>query len=315
MAQTILAIDDSEDIHKLLDVRLSPEGVVLLHALDASEGLRMARDLKPDLVLLDVNMPDVTGFEVCSALKLDPVTASIPVIFLTAASDAFNKVQGFDLGAIDYVTKPFEAVELRARVRAALRTKRYQDLLSIRSDIDALTGLWNRGYFDRRLHEELAAHQRYQRKVSLVLMDLDDFKTLNDSEGHPFGDQALEAVGSLLRAVSRTTDAACRFGGDEFAIILTETRQSMAAHMAERLRSQVLAMTLRGRDRNVVITASIGVSGAESIDGVATPEALVRAADDALYEAKRSGRNRVCETGRNGQDARVLPLRTDWRSE
>ena len=292
MAQSILAIDDSEDIHKLLDVRLHPEGVVLHHTLDPSEGLRMARDLLPDLVLLDIDMPKLTGFEVCAALKTDATTASIPIIFLTAASDALNKVHGFDLGAVDYVTKPFDAAELRARVRAALRTKRYQDLLATRSDIDALTGLSNRGYFDRRLKDELAAHQRYGRDVCLVMLDIDEFKTLNDAHGHPFGDRVLEAIGTLLRAASRATDAPCRFGGDEFALILTETPLAGGAEMAERLRKQIAAIGLPVHGRPIVVTASLGVANAD--DGVSTPEALLRAADDALYEAKRSGRNRVC---------------------
>src|ERR1700722_18338092 len=122
MSQTVLAIDDSPDVHRLLDVRLRPEGLTIHHALSAEEGLARAIDLRPDLILLDVDLPLMTGFEVCKALKNEPSTANIPIIFLTGATEIHSKVQGFDLGAIDYVVKPFEPAELRARVRAALRT-------------------------------------------------------------------------------------------------------------------------------------------------------------------------------------------------
>src|SRR5258708_12940716 len=122
MSQTVLAIDDSPDVHRLLDVRLRPEGLILHHALNAEEGLNRARELLPDLILLDVDLPLVTGFEVCQRLKEDPATSPIPIIFLTGASEVYTKVQGFDLGAIDYVIKPFEPAELRPRVRPPLRT-------------------------------------------------------------------------------------------------------------------------------------------------------------------------------------------------
>src|SRR3984957_10311909 len=188
MGQNVLVIDDSQDIHRLLDVRLRPEGLVLYHALDAQEGLAKAKELRPDLILLDVDLPLGTGFEVCKLLKDDPLTAQIPVIFLTGASEVYTKVQGFDLGAVDYVTKPFEPAELRARVRAALRTKRYHDILASRSHVDGLTGLWNRAYFDQRRIEGCSAARRYERTISLLLLYLDGFKILNHSHGRPFGD-------------------------------------------------------------------------------------------------------------------------------
>ena len=155
MSQTVLVIDDSPDVHRLLEVRLRPEGLILHCALSAEEGLAKARDAKPDLILLDVDLPLMTGFEVCQKLKEDSTLAQVPVIFLTGASEVHTKVQGFDLGAVDYVTKPFEPAELRARVRAALRTKRYHDLLSARSHVDGLTGVWNRSYFNQRFGEEV----------------------------------------------------------------------------------------------------------------------------------------------------------------
>jgi diguanylate cyclase (GGDEF)-like protein len=291
MDQTILVIDDSEDIHKLLDVRLREEGVLLHHALSSQEGLRMALELDPDLVLLDVDMPAGTGFDVCVTLKNDSATASVPVIFLTASSSSVDKVRGFDIGAVDYITKPFEAAELKARVRAALRTKRYHDLLAARSNVDALTGLWNRRYFDERLKDEVAANRCYHRKVSLIMLDVDEFKKINDRHGHPFGDRVLEGVGELLRTACRTTDAACRYGGDEFALILTETPLSGSSRLAERLCKQVAAMAFRVGGQQVQIGVSVGVTEADVLGESTTSEALLSAADDALYEAKRCGRN------------------------
>ncbi len=297
--QTVLAIDDSQDIHDLLDVRLRPEDVEVHHALTAEEGLQRARELKPDLVLLDVDMPLMTGFEVCRRLKEDPSTANVPVIFLTAASTVYAKVSGFDVGGIDYVTKPFEAAELRARVRAALRTKRYYDMLANKAQIDALTGLWNRGYLNQRMAEEVAAAARYGRSLSLVLLDLDHFKALNDNHGHPFGDRVLQSVGEMLTATMRTTDAPCRYGGEEFALILTETDIAGARKAAERVREAIARMTLGSQTGRIVVTASLGIASTATLPPRAplTVVALIAAADAALYAAKRNGRNRVCEAG------------------
>jgi PleD family two-component response regulator len=160
VGHTLLAIDDSPDVHRLLDVRLKPESLAIHHAFDAGQGLAMARQIKPDLILLDVDLPEVTGFQLCRQLKGDESLAHVPVIFLTGASQVHDIVEGFDLGAVDYVLKPFEPAELRARVRAALRTKRYHDLLAARSQIDGLTGIWNRAHFNQRLGEGASVSPR-----------------------------------------------------------------------------------------------------------------------------------------------------------
>jgi diguanylate cyclase (GGDEF)-like protein len=295
MAQTLLVIDDSIDIHRLLDVRLRPEEVVVYHALSADEGLDKARELKPDLILLDVDLPIKSGFEVCEALKQDPALAEIPVIFLTGATDIHTKVQGLELGAVDYVIKPFDPAELRARVRAALRTKRYHDLLSARANVDGLTGIWNRSYFNQRFGEEIAAAQRYSRQVSLVMLDLDHFKTHNDTYGHPFGDRILQVVGDVLHSALRSTDAPCRFGGEEFALILTETPGEGALLLAERIRMRIASTVFRAKDVNIPVTASFGVVSSEVFDTQSVSVSrMIRAADDALYRAKNEGRNRAC---------------------
>lgn len=293
--QSILVVDDSDDIHRLLDVRLGGDGLRLYHATDSWQGVAMALQLQPDMILLDVGMPVLDGFGVCQQLKADPSTAHIPVVFLTGASDVDAKVRGFDIGAVDYVTKPFDPVELRARIRSTLRTKRFQDLLSSRAQVDGLTGLKNRAYFDQRLSEEVCAAARYGRDVCLVMLDLDHFKSLNDDHGHPFGDLVLQRTGELLAARCRATDAACRYGGEEFALILTETTPPGALILAERLRQDLRELDVRSRGKSVTITASFGVGYSAPLaeQERLTVRTLLEAADGALYAAKRAGRDRI----------------------
>ena len=291
---SVLVVDDSPDIHMLVEVRLRPEGVTVHHAEGGAEGLRLARELKPDLILLDVDMPGLSGLEVCRELKRGP-TSVIPVIFLTGAADVQAKVEGFDAGAVDYVTKPFEPTELRARVRAALRTKRYLDLLEARAHIDGLTGLRNRSYFDTRLADELAAARRYGREVALVMLDVDHFKGHNDHHGHPFGDQVLQTLGELLSSSVRSSDAACRYGGEEFALVLTETTGPNALILAERVRERIAALPFKMRGQDVLVTASLGIASTTDFADrtTVTSGPLIALADGALYAAKRAGRNRV----------------------
>lgn len=296
MMQSVLVIDDAEEVHALLDVRLRDEGLRLYRATCPRRGLEMALELLPDMILLDFEMPGLDGFEVCQRLKADPSTSHIPVVFLTGTSDVSAKVRGFELGAVDYVTKPFDPVELKARVRSTLRTKRYHDLLGSRAQIDALTGLRNRGYFDQRLAEEVAAAARYARKVCLVMMDLDHFKALNDTHGHPFGDLVLQRTGELLSQRCRATDAACRYGGEEFGLVLTETDIDGARVLAERIRDDVSALVLRSRGAAVQVTASFGIAAVVPAQAL-TVGGLLDRADQALYAAKRGGRNRVSVYG------------------
>jgi two-component system, cell cycle response regulator len=289
--QRVLVIDDSVAIHELLDVRFRSEEIELEHAFGPEEGLLRAVESLPDLVLLDVDMPEISGFEVCQRLKADPRTSHLPIIFLTAADQLYTKVQGFDLGAVDYVTKPFQGAELRARVRAALRTKRYLDLLASRAQVDGLTALWNRAHFDRRLAEDVAIAQRGGTPVGLVLLDVDHFKAINDKHGHPFGDVVLQRIAEIVSASVRDVDAACRFGGEEFACILLGTGADVAALVADRIRGRI-AETIFTFDRQAIrVTASFGVAATD--EGPTTPAQLISEADRALYAAKRGGRNCV----------------------
>jgi diguanylate cyclase (GGDEF)-like protein/PAS domain S-box-containing protein len=294
----VLVIDDSPDIQALLAARLSSEQVVLRKAMSAREGLDFAFESPPDLVLLDLDLPDANGLGVCRELKTDPRTSNVPVLFLTGTEDATMKAAAFDLGAVDYITKPFEPTELRARVRSALRTKRYQDLLATRSQLDALTGLWNRGYFDTRLAEEASASLRHGHPLCVALLDIDHFKKLNDTFGHPFGDQVLQAFAAALPKTLRTSDVACRYGGEEFALILRETPAAQGLIVAERVRQAIANLPLKSRGEMVRITVSIGLACTDnaSLAKLRTqPGTLVQAADTALYRAKNAGRNRVVQ--------------------
>jgi two-component system, cell cycle response regulator len=291
--QSVLVIDDAQDIHDVVEVRLRAEGVDLVHAFDAEAGMELARAKRPDLYLLDLDLPGRSGLELCRALKDEPALASAPVIILTGTVDVATKVRAFDAGATDYVTKPFDAVELRARVRAALRTKRYQDLLATQARIDALTGLWNRAFFDTRLAEELAVTMRDGSPLALLMVDIDHFKAFNDSYGHPFGDQVLRQVAAALVDCLRVSDIACRYGGEEFAL-LVRSAETAARAVGERVCGAVAALVIRPAGGPVQVTVSVGCSGTDALAGETSASSLVAAADRGLYLAKRAGRNRVC---------------------
>lgn len=295
LAQSVLIVDDSPDIHQLVSARLRSEGVTLLNAHDAIEGLQITRAQLPDLILLDLDMPHIDGMTLCRQLKEDPGLSPIPVIFLTGTLDVATKVQAFELGAVDYVTKPFDAIELKARVRAALRTKRYHDLLTTKAQIDALTGLWNRGYLNDQLAMEIASWQRSGLAFSLALVDIDHFKPINDTYGHPFGDRVIQGVAGALNRLSRNSDVVCRYGGEEFAIILRGSTSSGARVMAERMREEVEALSFMLGRQAVAVTVSIGVAGSDRFVETSAPssDALLEAADRVLYQAKNKGRNRV----------------------
>ncbi len=284
--KTVLIIDDSQAILDLIPARLEPLGVRTITANSGSEGLQAVREHEPDLVLLDVNMPGMSGFEVCQALKNDPATHDTPIIFLTGSDELLDKVKGFDLGAVDYVTKPFDPVELCARVRAALRTKALMDMLTTQAQLDGLTGLHNRRYFDSRLEQELDAARRYDRCVGLLMLDIDHFKQINDQFGHPKGDEVLCQLARLLVAFCRSSDVACRYGGEEFAILLSESNADHAYQAGRRLLETIRSAKPLHAATGQRVTVSIGAASAEPKRGRMLPRVLVEAADRALYAAK-----------------------------
>jgi len=287
----VLAIDDSELIHRLLEARLQGENLELHSATSSEEGLKKAKLLQPEVVLLDIGLEGMNGFELLTKLKEDNETQNIAVIFISATVEPMDRVRGLDMGAIDFITKPFDALELKARVRSALRTQYLVKMLEQRAQLDGLTGLWNRRYFDRRLEQEISEAKRHKRVLTLALCDVDRFKRLNDQFGHPFGDMVLEKVAQILSG-GRTSDIVCRYGGEEFGLIFSSTNIERGLEVTERLRVAIEEAAWPGNP-DLVVTASFGVCDTECLDGDLTPEAMLKAADMALYKAKQNGRNCV----------------------
>ena len=287
----VLAIDDSELIHRLLEARLQGEDLELHSAISSEEGLQKARALKPELILLDISMEGMNGFELLDKLKEDIETQNIAVIFISGTDEPMDKVRGLDMGAIDFITKPFDAFELKARVRSALRNQYLMRMLEQRAQLDGLTGLWNRTYFDNRLTQEFSEAKRHRRSLTLALCDIDRFKRLNDQFGHPFGDRVLKHVSQIFSG-GRTSDIVCRYGGEEFGFIFPSTNIERGCEVAERLRVAIEAAKWSGNP-DLVVTASFGVCDMECLEGDVTPEAMLKLADKMLYKAKQSGRNCV----------------------
>jgi len=289
MSPDVLVIDDSPVIHAILRGRLGKDQIAVHSAHDGESGLAAAREHRPKLILLDVEMPGQDGFAVCASLKADPLTRDIPVIFLTGSATVDDKIRGLELGASDYVTKPFDPAEVSARVRASLRTQEQVRQLARQAMIDGLTGLWNRAYLDSRLGTEVLAARRQGHSLSCIMADLDGFKGINDRYGHPFGDEVLRQVARVLLAGARPQDTVCRFGGEEFTVLLPGTPTWMALEIAERYRLAIEGHPFEHRGQTVPITCSFGVADLPT----STPPTVVDLADEALYSAKHAGRNRV----------------------
>ena len=286
----ILIVDDSPEALVLAKARLAKESLDVLTADCGAAGLEMARSERPDLILLDVNMPDMSGFDVCRTMKADTDLCMIPIIFLTGSVDAQDKVRGLDIGAVDYVTKPFDAFELQARVNAALRTKHMQDLLIEHASIDPLTGIPNHRAMMKRLGQEWARLQRHGGSLSFIMADIDHFKRVNDTYGHSTGDKLIQKVARAITGQCREVDFPARYGGDEFGIIVPDEAAAGAERLAERCRQSLEAVCLEAGRGRICVSASFGVADSA---GAASGETIVKKADEALYRAKRAGRNRV----------------------
>ncbi len=291
----ILIVDDERHNIKVLSELLREEHKIMAaksgeKALNAIHGPN-----PPDLILLDVMMPGLTGYELCRRLKADPRTMHIPVIFVTALDAADDEAKGFELGAVDYISKPFKPVIVKARVRTHIHLKRKTDLLDRMASIDGLTEIPNRRNFDITLEKELRRVARSGAFLSLILSDIDFFKKYNDYYGHAQGDTCLRRVAKALAdCAMRAADFPARYGGEEFAVILPETDINGAITMAEKIRTTVAALNISHAASTVAdhVSLSLGVatvSGSQNI----SPADLITAADGFLYKAKESGRNTV----------------------
>ncbi|WP_395703798.1 diguanylate cyclase [Aquabacterium sp.] len=296
----LLVVDDQPINVQALYQALAAEHQVFV-ATSGEQALKLALEKQPDLVLLDVVMPGLDGFEVCQQLKRDAATADIPVIFVTAHSDEAGETRGLDAGAVDFIAKPFNPRVVRARVKTHLTLKRQSDLLRRMAFIDGLTGLYNRRHFDERLQQEWLRAQRNGTPLSLLLIDLDGFKRYNDRYGHPAGDDCLRRVAQALAlGLLRPADLLARYGGEEFAAILPETDAAGALALAQRLGQLVQALALPHADSPAglpVVSVSIGVASrpAAAPGEPAGPQSeLLARADRQLYRAKAEGRARTC---------------------
>jgi len=291
---TVLVVDDAPSNLAILTETLRSEFDVRI-ATSGPEALRLVRETPPDLILLDILMPDMDGYEVCRRLKAQASTRNIPIIFLTAKGDVADETMGLAIGAVDYIVKPVSIPIVQARVRTHVELKRRGDLLETLSMRDGLTGIPNRRRFDDCLGRAWRHAMRSATPLSLVMADIDCFKAYNDTYGHMAGDECLRAVArSLTGALKRPGDLAARFGGEEFALVLEETTLAGALHIAESIRTAVEALGLehKGSTASEVVTVTLGAATAVPAPGQ-SPESLLCMADRKLYEAKQAGRNRA----------------------
>jgi len=286
---TILIVDDNADKLGLLEAAFSLAGYNVTTATDGDEALAAIESYQPDLVITDVMMPRMNGYELAQRIRSNPLTKFIPVIMQTAASRrAEDWRRASEVGALGYITDPTDLDLMLARTRTLLEFKAYLDSCEEAAFTDHLTGLANRRRFERQLEREVARVLRFERPFSLLMIDIDNFKNLNDTFGHDAGDDAIRRISRVLREGTRGIDLAARIGGEEFAVLLVETSQTGGLDVAERLRVAIKALETPSGGR---ITASFGV--AECPTDAQTASGILKAADVALYEAKRNGRDRV----------------------
>ena len=296
----ILVVDDNQDNIEIIATRLRFRGYEILEASDGEQALALVRDSAPDLILLDVMLPDIDGYEISRRIKGAADLPFIPIILVTARDSTQDKVAGLDAGADDYLTKPINFPELEARVRSMLRIKRLQDELEEKnrelerlSISDGLTGLFNHRHIHGLLFEEFERVARTNDCMSVAMFDLDRFKSVNDTYGHQAGDRVLVELADILRESARDIDRLGRYGGEEFMALLPETCIDDAAVFVERVRREVARRPFDvGRDEPLRMTLSAGVATYPH-DRIDSVEKLVKLADQALYAAKAGGRDRI----------------------
>ncbi|MCW5828801.1 MAG: diguanylate cyclase [Deltaproteobacteria bacterium] len=295
IGRTILVAEDTASERNLLRKILTGAGYKVITASDGYEAIGKAIRQKVDLALLDIVMPRLNGLEATRMIKAEVGDRFVPVLLCTHRTDLQMLEDGYTSGADDYITKPIEPMELLTRVRSLLRIKAQNDRMAQLAITDHLTGLFNHRFFHERLSAEFQRSRRHRRELSLMMLDFDHFKQLNDTYGHPVGDRVLSRVGEFLKETLRESDMAFRYGGEEFSVLLPETGGKHAFQLAERIRKGISAITFPEKP-GLRVTVSIGVATYPG-HGDLTRERLISDADEALYGAKRDGRNRVRMAG------------------
>lgn len=294
----VLIVDDiTQNIGLLVDL-LESVGYSTTFAKNGKQALERVESANPDLILLDLMMPEMDGLEVCKILKSNPQYSHIPIIFLTASSEDSHLIKAFEEGAVDYVTKPFKISELFARVKTHLTLKWTQDELKKAyiemeklATTDTLTSINNRRSILAFGEQEFERYKRYQFPCSVIILDIDYFKQVNDNYGHPIGDEVLIKVANLLQKSIRSVDQLGRFGGEEFLIILPQSSLEDAIAVANRLRRSIEQLSFDNLDYSFKVTISLGVDCCQPTDE--NIEQVIKRADQALFVAKDNGRNQV----------------------
>ena len=295
--QNVLVIDDAKENIVILCHLLKDQADVIF-ATSGQEGLDKAQEQLPDLILLDISMPGMNGFDVLRNLQENANTRDIPVIFVTGIPDSYNEEKGLTLGAVDYITKPFSPAVVSARVSIQLKLRRLTKNLQIANKeltemaiTDSLTGAFNRRHFMQSAQNELERLHRHEHSVCAIMLDIDNFKSINDKFGHDIGDQVLLHASNSCKSILRLNDIFGRLGGEEFAVLLPETGLEEASEIAIRLCRLLSESIIEIASCEVTFTASFGVSRLWVSDE--SCEQALKRADLALYKAKHDGRNRV----------------------
>jgi len=304
MNKKILVVDDTKENVEIL-LELLNDSYDVMVAMDGEMALEIAKEDMPCLILLDIMMPFLDGYDVCKRLKSHHATKEIPIIFITAKTDEQSIEKAYDMGGIDYITKPFKPKELMAKIKIQLQLQTLlRDLKESKNELlllaseDPLTKLYNRRYLYNTAEYSLELAKRNKTDISIIILDIDNFKSVNDTYGHQFGDTVLMSLAKKLQELSRKSDIVARWGGEEFLILFSQTNMECALKKSEKIRKEVEKLVVNLEDgKELKFTISVGVSQIE-IKSDTTIELAIGRADEALYEAKHNGKNKVCVKSR-----------------
>ena len=289
---TVLIIEDHPDQRDLLAIVLQREGYRVITAANGVEALEKLNQEEVHIALSDIMMPKMDGFELINKIRSNSALRHIYMILITARIQEGDRVRGLDLGADDYITKPFSFSELLARVRVGSRVVQYQQHLEYQTQTDSLTGLFNRRAFEKKIGEEFERSKRYEHPLSVLIFDIDNFKIINDTYGHHGGDAALIKISEILRDKTRRSDFPSRYGGEEFVLILPDTDQESSLQVAKKFHEEIRSCSFGTANKPFLLTVSMGLAST-SIKEYSDWRQMVDDADRALYQAKNAGKDRI----------------------